>query len=286
MEDSRLHSLLGYLRRNPSLAVGLALVLGLALFSGVGRFFVDMEQQRPLSAPPYRPPSMELPFGTDKVGRNLLAVMVAGTPLTMQVGLTAGVLGVTVATTLAFISAFYGGRIDAAISWIVDVGLTIPNILILILIAISTGGLNVTQMALVVSSTAWLWPTRTIRSQVLSLKRRAYVEVARMSGMSGLEIIVKEMVPNLLPFLLSSLVSTTASAILASVGLEALGLGPSEAPTLGMTIYWVILYAAVLQGYWWWWVAPIVIIVVVFVALFLVTLGMDEFANPTLRKTA
>lgn len=285
MEESRLRGVLSYLRRNPSLIAGLALILGLALFSGIGMLFVDTSRVRPLTAPSYQPPSAEFPLGTDKLGRDLLAVMIAGTPLTIEVGLIAGVLGVTVATVLAFVSAYYGGRLGAIIGWVVDVGLTIPNILILILIAISTGGLNVTQMALVVSSTAWLWPTRTIRSQVLSLRKRAYVEVARMSGMGGLEIIVKELVPNLLPYIMSSLVNTTASAILASVGLEALGLGPADAPTLGMTIYWVILYAAVLQGIWWWWLSPIVIILIVFVALFLISLGMDELANPTLRRT-
>lgn len=277
-------SVFGYLRRNPSLAFGLALILGLALFSGIGVLVVDMEKAAPISAPAFRPPSGEYPLGTDKIGRDLLAVMVAGTPLTLEVGLLAGFLGVLVATVLAFLGAYYGGVLDAVIRLVVDVGLTIPNVLILILMAITLRGITVTQMALVVASTAWLWPTRTIRSQVLSLKERGYVEVARMSGMGGLEIIVKELVPNLIPFIVASVVSTTASAILATIGLEALGLGPSEAPTLGMTIYWVILYSGVLQGYWWWWLTPITIIVIVFVGLFLSSLGMDELANPKLRR--
>jgi peptide/nickel transport system permease protein len=210
--------------------------------------------------------------------------MIVGTPLTMQIGLVAGLLGVSVATILAFVGAYYGGVLDGAIRLVVDVGLTIPNILILILIAITVRGIGVTEMSLVVACTAWLWPTRTIRAQVLSMKERGYVEMARMSGMSGWEIIIKEMVPNLIPFIVASLVTTTASAILASIGLEALGLGPTDVPTLGMTIYWCILYSAVLQGYWWWWVAPMVIIILIFVGLFLATMGMDELSNPRLRR--
>lgn len=275
-----------YLRRNPRLVAGLVLLIGILLFSGLGRLFIDVSLARPLAEPPYKPPSAEYPFGTDKFGRNLLAVMIAGTPLTLQVGLIAGVLGVGIATVLAFAAAYYGGLLDRVIRWVVDVGLTIPSIMLLVIIAILVRDITLTQMALVVSSTAWLWPTRTMRSQILTLKERAFVEVARFSGMSGPEIIVRELMPNLIPIIAANLVSTIASAILATIGLEALGLGPSEAPTLGRTLYWVIAYSAVLQGYWWWWVAPIVIIVIIFLGLFLASTGLDEIANPRLRGAA
>ena len=283
--SSALRDALGYLRRNPPLAFGLGLILILLLFSFAGRLLVNVEDASPLSAPPFKPPSAEYPFGTDKVGRDLLAVMIVGTPLTLRVGLLAGILGVAFASLLAFAGAYYGGAIDAVIRLVVDVGLTIPSILILILIAIALRGVNPTEMSLIVAATAWLWPTRTIRSQVLSLKERAYVDVARMSGLRGYEIIVRELMPNLIPFIVANLVNTTASAILATIGMEALGLGPTSHPTLGMTIYWVILHAGVLGGYWWWWLAPVVIIVLIFVALYLTSIGMDELANPRLRRS-
>jgi peptide/nickel transport system permease protein len=139
-------------------------------------------------------------------------------------------------------------------------------------------------MAIIVASLAWLNPTRTIRAQVLSLRERGYVEVARLSGMSGPEIIFKEMMPNLLPYLAATLVNTVSNAILASIGLEVLGLGPIESPTLGMTLYWVNYNAALINGWWWWWTAPIVIILVVFLGLFFLTVGLDEIANPRLRR--
>jgi peptide/nickel transport system permease protein len=284
MERRRRQGIIGYLRRNPSLAIGLTLIVLLLLFAGVGRLVVDPAKSAPLSARGYQPPSARYPFGTDKVGRDLLAALIVATPLTLEVGLTAGILGVAVATILAFIAAYYGGLVDGVIRLVVDIGLTIPSILILILIAIAVGGVSVTQMALIVASTAWLWPTRTIRAQVLTMKERGYVEVARMSGMSGLEIIFKELMPNLIPFIVASLVTTTASAILASVGLEALGLGPASVPTLGNTIYWCIIYSAVLQGYWWWWAIPTIMIVIIFIGLFLASIGMDELSNPRVRR--
>src|ERR1019366_5720697 len=114
-----------------------------------------------------------------------------------------------------------------------------------------------------------------IRAQVLVMHQRSFVELARRSGMHPLEIIVTEMMPNLLPYLMASFVVAVSSAILASVGLEALGLGPIESNTLGMTIYWTIYYSAILHGLWWWYGPPILVVVVLFVGLFLVSVGLD-----------
>jgi len=276
-----------YLRRNPSLALGIALLAALALFVVIGGMLVDVEDARPLSAPTLRAPSWDYPFGTDRQGRDLLAVMIAGTPLTLRIGFIAGFLGVGIGTVLAFIAAYYRGVLDTVIRGVADIGLTVPGLLVLIIIAVSLKGtLTVNQMAIVVASLAWLYPTRTIRAQVLSLRERSYIEVARLSGMSGPAIIFFELMPNLLPYLAATLVNAVSAAILASIGLEVLGLGPIDAPTLGMTLYWVNFNAAMINGWWWWWAAPTVIIVTVFLGLFFLTVGLDEIANPRLRRSA
>jgi peptide/nickel transport system permease protein len=276
-----------YLGRNLSLVFGAALLLLLALFVIVGHFVVDVDLARPLSVRPLQPPSSRYPFGTDRQGRDLLAVMVAGTPMTLRIGFIAGIFGVAVGTALAFVAAYYRGMVDTVIRGIADIGLTVPGLLVLIIIAVSIrGSLTVNQMAMVVASLAWLHPTRTIRAQVLSLRERGYVELARMSGMSGPAIIFFELMPNLLPYLAATLVNAVSSAILASIGLEVLGLGPIDAPTIGMTLYWVNFNAAMINGWWWWWAAPTVIIVMVFLGLFFLTVGLDEIANPRLRRSA
>jgi peptide/nickel transport system permease protein len=275
-----------YARRNPNLVIGLSLLFLLLLFSVIGPLFVDITNAEPLSVSPEKPPSLRYPFGTDSQGRDLLAVMVAGTPLTLRIGVVAGLIGLGVGTVLAFVSAFYGGAVDAVIRSIVDISLTVPGLLVLIIAAVFLKqGLTVDQMALIVALLSWRWPARTIRAQVLTMRERAWVQVARLSGVGGLKIIFFELTPNLLPYLAASLVGAIASAILASIGLEALGLGPIDSPTLGMTIYWVIYYAALLHGYWWWWLPPIAIITILFVGLFNLAGGLDEIANPRLRKT-
>lgn len=282
----RAGAVLRYLKRNPSMIVGLILLLSLALFSGIGALLMDEQRIRPLSVMAIQPPSWELPFGSDRQGRDLLAVMIYGTPLTIRIGLIAGFLGVTIGTTLAFLAAYYGGLTDTIVRGLVDIGLTVPGLLVLIILAVTIReGITVNQMALVVACLAWLYPTRVIRSQLLTMRERSWVQVAKLSGMSGPEIIVKEMLPNLFPFLAASLVNSVSNAVLASIGLEVLGLGPFESPTLGMTVYWVQFNAALINGWWWWWAPPIAIIFILFVGLFLVSVGLDEIANPRLRRT-
>jgi peptide/nickel transport system permease protein len=278
---------LAYMRRNPELIVGLCLLLALLVFVLIGHLVVDLDKARPLSTRVLQPPSPSLPFGSDKQGRNLLAVMVVGTPQTLEIGIMAGLIGVGIGTVLALVSAFYGGRADSIIRGIVDVGLTIPGLMVLITLAMNVkGGLSIPQMVLVVSALAWLFPARVIRAQVLTARERAYLDVARLSGMPRRAIIVKELLPNLLPYIVASLVGSVSAAVLASVGLEVLGLGSFDSLTIGMTLYWVIYYAAIINSWWWWWVPPIVIIIILFTGLFLIAVGLDEFANPRVRRRA
>lgn len=285
---SRTSGFLRYVRRNPSLGIGLFLLLILVLLSTVGRLAIDRKKDAyPLGAPASKPPSMKYPLGTDQQGRNLFAVMVVGTQLSMRAGLLAGTIGILIATVLGFASAYYGGIVDTIIKWIVDVMLTIPQLLVLIVVASTLKRyITVESMALIIASLAWIGPTRSIRSQVLSLKERPFVMMARLSGMNNIEIIVKELMPNLLPFLLYSFVQATYFAILTAMGLEVLGLGSQREPTLGMTLYHMQRQSAIIRGLWWWWASPVVIIMMLVVSLTLISLGLDEWANPRTRRAA
>ena len=250
----------------------------------MGRF-VDIKGARLGSGMPDEKPSAEYPLGTDTYGREILPVMVAGTPLTLRIGLIAGAIGLGIGIVFGFMAGYFGGWVDTLIKGAADVLLTVPGLLFLVVIATTLrGAVSVNMMALVVASLAWMWPTRTIRAQVLTLRERQFVMVARLNGMGGFEIIIRELIPNLLPYLAASFVSAVGSAILATIGLEALGLGPQNEPTLGMTIYWALYSTAILRGLWWWWGPPIVVIILTFMGLFLISLGLDQIANPKLRK--
>jgi peptide/nickel transport system permease protein len=139
-------------------------------------------------------------------------------------------------------------------------------------------------MALIIGAFAWSWPARQVRAQVLSLKERAFVQVARLSGMSGLEIIFRELMPNMLQWLGANFVNAFLAAVLAEAGLSLLGLGPQREMTLGMMVYWALSYGAILQNLWWWWLSPVLALMFLFLSLYMVHLGFDEVSNPRLRS--
>ncbi len=276
-----------FLTNNVRLSIGLLLVLGLLAFWLIGSVVTDRADADPISGAPSAAPSMKYLLGTDAQGRQMLPLMVAGVPITLRIGFIAGAIGVLTGTVLGFTAGYFRGWVDTVIRSASDVVLTIPALAVLVVVAstLSSGGLSANSMALIVALLSWMWPTRTIRAQVLSMRERSFVDMARLSGMGNYEIIVRELLPNLFPYLVASFVAAIAAAILAAIGLEALGLGPQNDPTLGMTIYWSMYYGAVLSGWWWWYAPPIVVLVWIFVSLYMTSSGLDAWANPKLRRT-
>jgi peptide/nickel transport system permease protein len=276
-----------YIRRNPALGLGLGILVFLLLFTSVGRLFVNVDRAYPLKAMPNQAPSAKYPFGTDAQGRDLLAVMVVGTGMTLQVGAISGLLGLAIGIVLGFISGYMGGSVlDTIITSFIDVYMSIPSFLILIIVAttFSNVTLGVTEMGIIVALVSWAGSARSIRAQVLSMRERPFVMMAKLSGMRGIEIVMKELVPNLLPFLVMSLSQAVYGGIAASLGLEALGIGSRRNPTLGMTLFYVQYYSAFLIGLWWWIIEPIAVIVLILTSLVLTSFGLDEIANPRSRS--
>src|SRR5262245_44900752 len=123
------------LRHYPLLVIGLVIILALALFGPVGRLFVDVNGAKVGSAMPEIPPSGDYPLGTDTVGREILAVMVVGTPLTLRIGLIAGAIGLGLGILLGFLAGYFGGWVDVLIKGAADVLLTVPGLLFLVVLA-------------------------------------------------------------------------------------------------------------------------------------------------------
>ena len=271
------------------------MVLTMALLGVVGPLFWDTSLARvassPLNLPPafakvspiFPPPDPAHPLGTESNGRDMLAVLIVGAPRSLRIGLIAAGIGMGVGILLGFTAGFVGGWLDNVIRTFADAFITIPALAVLIVISAYVRQIGVENMALLLAAFAWPGPTRLIRSQVLSMREQGYVLMARLSRASTFSIMFKEMMPNMLPYLAASLTGNVSGAILAATGLEALGLGPTRIPTLGMTIFYAIRAAAIIRGMWWWWGVPIAALVVIFAGLFLMTIGLDEIANPRLR---
>jgi peptide/nickel transport system permease protein len=270
------------LSRNCTLAAGL-LLLGLILLIAIfGPLLVDQTQSQVGATIPRSPPNGAHWFGTDGQGRDMLTVLILAMPQTLKIGLLAGLISLSVGVALGLIAGFTGGIVDTLIRLASDVMMTIPGIAILILVASNVREMTVELMAIIVASLSWMVATRTIRAQTLSLRERGYVQIARLNGSKGLKLIFIEVLPNLLPFIAASFVITVSNAMLATIGLEALGLGPQNELTLGMTIYWAQFFGAIIRGMWWWWGPPIIAISLIFIGLMLTSAGMDSFTNKRL----
>jgi peptide/nickel transport system permease protein len=273
-----------------------AIILLLILVTGlVGPLLWDTELADARSGRPRQAPvgfanargeagTAEHPLGTDNLGRDMLAVMIVGAPNTFLIGVIAASIGIGVGIVLGFTAGFLGGWVDDVIRLAADVTLTIPALLVLIVLQSVLLRIDIPTMAILIAAFAWPRATRQIRSQVLSMRRSGYVRMARISGASTFDIMFKEMLPNLIPYLFASFIAGATGAILAAVGLETLGLGPQNVPTLGSTIYDAIEFGALSLNMWWWWGFPTILLSLMFVGLFLINLGLDEVANPRLRK--
>jgi peptide/nickel transport system permease protein len=279
---------------NGKFIIGSVMVLVVALMGLAGPLFWDVKLARvassPLNLPPiwaqldrFPPPDPAHPLGTESNGRDMLAVILTGAPRSLQIGIIAAGVGMLIGIILGFTAGFVGGWVDNVIRTISDSVIVIPSLLILIVISSYVRQIDITSMAFILALFGWAAPTRLIRAQVLTMRERGYVRMARLSGAPTSTIMFKEMLPNLLPYLAASLAGNISGAILAATSLEALGLGPTRIPTLGMTIFYAIRAAAILRGMWWWWGFPIVVLIIIFTGFFLIATGLDEIANPRLR---
>jgi peptide/nickel transport system permease protein len=284
---SQLALILRYLRRNKSLAIGLLIILALTLFTVIGLATINPKNAYPLSVRSKQPPGLQYPFGTDFFGRDMLAAMVLGLWQTALIGVLAGAMGTVIGVVLGFISAYFGGVLDTAIKGICQILTPIPGFLIQVVIAGSIDKRDVTiyTMALVVVLLAWMGPTLVIRSQVLSMKERQFVSVAKLSGVGDLGVIFGEIMPNLLPFLAAAFVTQVFAAVFASFYLAVLGLGPLREPLMGNIVWAALGQSALFNGWWWWPIEPAAAMVLILGSLALVNMGLDELANPRIRRS-
>lgn len=286
-QPSRATLIFRYLRRNKSLLIGLLILFLLLAFTVIGLATVNTKNAYPLSVRGRQPPSPQYPLGTDFFGRDLLAAMVVGMWQTAVIGLLAGGIGTLIGVVLGFISAYFGGLLDSAIKAICQILTPIPAFLIQVVLAGSLDKRDVTifTMAFVVVLLAWMGPTLVIRSQVLTMKERQFVSVAKLSGVGDLGIIFGEILPNLLPFIIAAFVTQVFAALFASFYLAVLGLGPLREPLLGNLIWAAQTQSAFFNGWWWWPLEPALAMVLILGSLALIIMGMDEFANPRVRRS-
>ncbi len=280
------YQMVAFFKDNRWFTAGVLLLFALLLFGLIGAMFINPKGADMGAVPLNQSPSGARPLGTDGLGRDMFAVMVIGIPNTFKIGFLAGTVGVVIGTLIGLFAGYYRGWADTFFSSFADVMLVIPTLAILITVSAYVRVVTVEMMAVIVGLLAWPLPARVIRSQTLSLRERLFVQVAKLSGQNDFEIITLQILPNLTAYLAASFVGAVSAGILASVGLEVLGLGPQNVPTIGRTLFYSFKYTALFRGMWWWWGPPVVSLAVIFTGLFWISMSLDKYANPRLKGSA
>jgi peptide/nickel transport system permease protein len=273
----------GWLRnalRSRKVLVGLGIVVFFILLGVIGPHFVGDPSATGPDA--YAPPSAQYPLGTTDTGQNVFAQLVDGTSVSLVVGFVASAIATLIAVAIGLLSAFLGGIWDEILSTITNVFLVIPALPLVIVLAGYLHGAGSVAVAVVIAVTAWPWTARIMRAQTLSLRRRDYVQAARVAGESATRIIWFEIVPNEIPLIAAQFLITVLYAILIQAGLAFLGVGSVTTWSWGTMLYWAQNASALASGAWWWFVPPGLCLALLGTGLALMNFGVDEIANPRL----
>jgi len=245
--------------------------------------------QNPLQVgfgPRFGHPTWADPLGTDEYGRDILALTVTGLWTSLKVGFYAGILSTVIGIVIAFFAAYKGGALDAVLRTVTDTFLVVPSLPLLIAFTGFAKSVTLFEISIILAVFSWPGAARAIRSQVLSLRTRGYVDLAKVTKLNTVEIIFEELVPNMLPYLALGLALSAIGAIFGLISLEIIGLGPTNLIDLGLLINSAISSGALTLGAWPLFAGPIVAIVLLFGSLSLINIGLDETFNPRLRRVA
>jgi peptide/nickel transport system permease protein len=223
-------------------------------------------------------------LGTDNEGQSVMANLVYGIRTSLLVGLLAGIIATLVGVIIGLVSGYTGGLVDDILGGVTNMALAIPPIIIIILIGIALDNTTPLTIALVLGFTSWPWLTRAVRAQSSSVRTREHIDVAKLSGARSTSILIWDVLPYLLSYVVMAFVLQVSGAILAEATLSLLGLGPAGSVSLGIMLYWALQWGSVRTGAWWAFLPPTIMLSIVAFALLLLQSSLDEVFNPRLRR--
>jgi peptide/nickel transport system permease protein len=194
------------------------------------------------------------------------------------------VISTVIAATLGMLSAFVGGWVDDAINTVINIFIVIPALPLLIVVYSFLPTRGPVPMVLILGLTTWAVEARILRSQALSLRNRDFVQAAKVSGEGTWRIVFGEIMPNMISRIAAGFLLVFYLSIIFAAGLEFLGFGDVNKITWGTTLYWAQNNSSLLQGAWWHFVFPGLALALSVAALVFINFGVDELANPRLRR--
>ena len=275
---------LRFFRGNKRALFGLFLTLLFILMAVIGPYVVHLDLTTRYSER-FQPPSIKHILGTDFVGRDIFAQIVHGARDVIAVAFLAALFAVAIGVVMGGFAGFVSGWVDMVLTRIIDVLLVIPSFPIMMVFAASFRVRDPISISFILAIWMWAGLARAIRAQILSLKEREFIEAAQLLGLGSRHIVLKELIPNLMSYIIVNFVRTARGALTASVGLMFLGIIPYSPTNWGVMMNLALFQTGsiyVPRGLFYT-LSPMLCIILFQYGLLCVASALEEVFNPRLR---
>lgn len=275
--------------KNPvgRIGIGLLMVFGLMAVAS----FIP-----PLVDPMYHPmtgvdpeishatgPSRQHWLGTDFIGRDLFSQLLAGARIAFMVGISSAFMSIFLGTIIGMLAGYFGRFMDTVLMRTADMVMVMPTLLVVLILAALFGHLNIWTIVLMIALFRWPGVSRVIRAQTMTLKHRPFIDAARIAGASHTRILLRHILPNVLPLALLYMTFRVTSAIIIEAALAFLGFGDPSTVSWGMMLQWVWKTGHMFQSPNWL-LPPGICISLLTLSFYMIGRAMDEILDPRLRR--
>lgn len=277
-----------YLRqflRKPTGVIGAVMLLSvilMAIFAPLIAPYDPYERVRPTPDQILAPPSADHLLGTDDTGKDVLSQLIYGARVSLLVGFTASIASMIIGTAVGLIAGYYGGSIGGFLMRVVDFLLVIPS-LPLALVIVAVWGRGLWKIIFVIAILGWTYTARLVRAQTLAVAQRQYVTRARAIGASNGRIILRHILPQVMPIIIAQTVLDISLTIITEASLSFLGLGDPTLISWGNMLHFAFERAVSRQA-WWFILPPGLAIVWVSLSLILIGLSLEDIVNPRIKS--
>lgn len=273
---------IGAWARAPKFVAGLIL-LGIFVVMAIVGPAVSPYNPSATSSAVSRPPSAAHLLGTTNTGQDVLSQVLTGARQSIEVGVVAAILGEALAVIVGIAAGYLDGIVGEMLAMLINLFLVIPVLPLEIVLAGYLSGQGWFPIAVIIAVTAWPWGARMLRAQTRSIRRRDYIEAARIAGDPAWRIVGFEILPNVTALIITGMLFHVLLGIVVQSSLAFLGIGNLATWSWGTILYWSNSATAFLTGAWWWYVPPGICLALVGMGLALLNLGLDEVIDPRLR---
>ena len=267
--------------RRPSAMIGLGILVAVTALALAAPLFIHPGDLAVINAPgpSLAPPSAQYPLGTDQAGRSVLTLLIWGTRPSLAIGVIATVLTMILGSVIGLLAGHYGGISSRVLMAVTDWFIALPTLPLAIALA-AVLGQGDASITIAIAVTSWPGTARLIRAQTLAVEGRPFIERAKALGARDGQLMARQVLPNVAPFILVSATLTVASAILSETTLTFLGLGNPTDVSWGSMINQAFNQGAITSGAWWYILPPGIAILIVVLGFTLVGRAVEDILNP------